>query len=283
MIDPSIVEDYFKKSIVYLSEHTDANRTIRLNDLYEVLNITKEYRQAVHDKLRGGLRYIDGRPHINNPEIWINHRGRKLAEEILEQIERDKPKQFAKNCDKVLKYLLESEKETFTSQQVADAVGLSINTIDIIAEEFEERKLVELRELYGGHYKIEATREAEKFAAKTSFANEFNSGRLHVNIDTILNAPGNKGTVIGKQSAEQIDNSTSSTHVEGDVTGQLTSQSSDSSFIKERTESTNTTNAIPPKTKSRISKTTKIIIAIIGAVASAIAIYEFVIKHLYWK
>lgn len=60
----------------------------------------------------------------------------------------------------------------------------------------------------------------------------------------------------------------------------VSNQSSVSDLKSERSETHNTTSASTPINKSFVSKTVKIIIAIIGALAALVAIYEFIIKNL---
>jgi hypothetical protein len=68
---------------------------------------------------------------------------------------------------------------------------------------------------------------------------------------------------------------------QGGFAGQFNNQSSDNSFKSERTENTKTINAIPQKTKSAKSNVIKTIGAILAIIASLIAIYEFIIKHIF--
>jgi len=65
-----------------------------------------------------------------------------------------------------------------------------------------------------------------------------------------------------------------------DFTGQLVSQSSVRDLTSDRIESTKTTNAIAPKSKSRSSKIIKAIVATVTIITASIAIYEFILKHI---
>jgi hypothetical protein len=208
MIDNDLVRDYFEKTIVYLAKDTNRTQKVRRDDLFDLMGIPKDYRLYVWNKMWGSPRYVDGVISCKNPTIGINHKGVRLAQEILERIERDKPKRYARQCDDVLKFLLQSDNSRIAAQAISDAIKIDVYTVDAILEDLHENKLLQLAD-QDGHHVAYVLPLAERFAKKTSFliqsekqavaniSNSFNTSTTHGK---------NSPTALGQSSINQTVN-----------------------------------------------------------------------------
>lgn len=93
--------------------------------------------------------------------------------ELKNHQERNAPKVFAKLCDTVLRFINDGDKKdiSYNTLDISEALNFDYDTVEIIAEEFEQRGLIKLSTT-NGHYNFHVMPTAHSFAKKTSFAFE---------------------------------------------------------------------------------------------------------------
>jgi hypothetical protein len=104
--------------------------------------------------------------------------------ELQKYQERNAPKLFAKQCDAVLRFINAADKNgnTHNTVEISEALSLDYDTVEAIAEEFNQRGLIKLSST-SGHYNFHVMPAAHLFAKKTSFLlekeKELSGGGIH--------------------------------------------------------------------------------------------------------
>jgi hypothetical protein len=189
--------------LLFLAEQENRNNEFRYDDLLESLQIPKEYRKTVHNKLWHVERCIDAKPEIRNPLIKINKRGIDLAEHLEEEFHRKNIEQFPINCDKVIRFITKEDKRNinYNAKEISEKLEIDYDTVEAIAETFYERHLIQLSST-DGHYNFHVLPAAHSFVKQNSFVQE-STKASGLKIESFFNSPNNSGTIIGEISGNK--------------------------------------------------------------------------------